>query len=58
MRKLEYAENGQTEKTSIEYIEDQKYVVTAQGGYDGYIEQEFKSIEEALEYVATLWNRG
>ncbi len=37
-------------------LADNRYQVQGWGGYDGYLEQEFDTIEEALEFVTGLWN--
>lgn len=46
-----------TESTSIRVIEG-IYVVEGRGGYDGYLKREFIDIEDALDFVATLWGRN
>lgn len=54
----EYHENGSTEQTSVRYLADGRYEVTAGGGYDGYLCQHYETIEDALDAIAALWQRG
>jgi hypothetical protein len=54
----EYHENGCTEQTGIRYLGEGRYEVEARGGYDGYLVKEFAQIEDALDYVVTLWKRN
>lgn len=43
-----------TDVTTISY-EDGKFVVTGRGGYDGFVRMKFDQIEDAMDYVASLW---
>ena len=44
-----------TDSTSI-HRDGNKYVVTAMGGYDGYLRHEFDFVEDAVDFVASLWS--
>lgn len=56
--KREYHENGCTEETKLRYLGEGRYEIEAFGGYDGYLLEEFDQIEDALDRVATLWQRN
>ena len=44
-----------TDQTSITFTSDGKFRVVGTGGYDGCIRRDFDEIEDAMDYLATLW---
>ena len=44
-----------TDSTSIRR-EGDKFIVTSMGGYDGYLKNEFDQVEDAVDFVAYLWD--
>lgn len=44
-----------TASVHMSRLAEDRYLVEAWGGYDGYLKREFDTIEEALEFVTGLW---
>lgn len=52
---MEDPERGYTSSASVHMTDDGKFEVTAMGGYDGFLREQFDQIEDALDFIAGMW---